>query len=105
MQATYDSIANWYDTWVRDETSVDNATVSTFLDFIGAVDNQLICDVACGQGRVARALAQKKARVVGVDISSQLIAIAQREEQQVPLGIQYFLDDAQTLAQRAGLYF
>jgi ubiquinone/menaquinone biosynthesis C-methylase UbiE len=99
MQAAYDSIADWYDAWVRDETSVDNASVSTFLDFIGAVDNQLICDVACGQGRVARLLAQRNARVLGVDISSQLIAIAQQEEQQVPLGIQYFLDDAQTLAQ------
>lgn len=99
MQAGYDSIANWYDAWVRDQSAVDNTTVSTFLDFIGAVDNQLICDVACGQGRIARSLAQKKARVFGIDISSQLIEIAQREEQQVELGIQYLVDDAQKLAQ------
>jgi 2-polyprenyl-3-methyl-5-hydroxy-6-metoxy-1,4-benzoquinol methylase len=76
MEAAYDSIAEWYDTWVRDETSVDNAAVSTFLDFIGDINNQLICDVACGQGRVARSLAQKKAQVIGVDISPQLVAIA-----------------------------
>jgi len=43
-------------------------------------------------------VAQRGATVVGVDLSTKLLAIAQHEEQHNPLGITYILDDAQTLA-------
>ena len=40
----------------------------------GDVSGRRVCDLACGQGRVARYLADRGARVVGVDISSRMLA-------------------------------
>jgi len=39
-------------------------------------DNKTILDVGCGSGRISVSLAKKGARVVGVDYSSQMIALA-----------------------------
>jgi ubiquinone/menaquinone biosynthesis C-methylase UbiE len=59
-----------------------------------------ICDLACGQGIVARRVAEQQhpSEVWGIDISEKLLEIAQQEEAACPRGIRYLLDDAQTLA-------
>ena len=48
-----------------------------------------VLDLGCGQGYFSRELARQGARVVGVDISEQLIAYARIHEKQYPLGIEY----------------
>lgn len=40
---------------------------------IGDVTGQEVCDLACGQGRIARWLARRGATVVGADISVRLL--------------------------------
>src|SRR5438067_4189495 len=64
---------------------------------MGDVAGQRICDLACGQGRVARHLAELGACVVGVDLSANLLAIARRHEATKPRGIEYLQADAQYL--------
>ena len=64
---------------------------------IGDVAGQRICDLACGQGRVARYLAAQGASVVGVDLSAKLLAIARRHEEAAPQGIEYIHADVQRL--------
>lgn len=46
---------------------------------------------------MARKMAQMGARIVGVDISEKLLDIARRDERAKPLGITYYLADAQNL--------
>ena len=64
---------------------------------MGDVAGQRICDLACGQGRVARRLADLGAGVVGIDLSAKLLEIARRHEEAEPRGVQYLQADARTL--------
>jgi ubiquinone/menaquinone biosynthesis C-methylase UbiE len=68
---------------------------------IGDVRGQHVCDLACGQGRIARALAQQGASVVGVDVSTELIAIAQRDAANDMLPVRHVVDDVTILASQA----
>jgi SAM-dependent methyltransferase len=52
-----------------------------------------VLDVACGQGRIARALARAGATVVGVDLSDALLDTARAAERAAPRGIDYRLAD------------
>ncbi len=101
MQATYDQIADWYDTQVRAGDGLlpfHNLAIDALLELVGDVRGREVCDLACGQGIVTRELAQHGARVIGVDLSQRLLEIALREEAEAPLGIAYRCDDAHALA-------
>lgn len=92
--SAYDAIADWYDAWVGSGDLQDDPSVATLL---GDVRGQRVCDLAGGQGRVARFLANLGARVVGVDLSGKLLALAQRREEVHPRGIGYVQADARDL--------
>lgn len=96
--SSYDEIAEWYDQSVRTGSLLHELVEPTLFALIGNVSGRHICDLACGQGIIARKLAQCGASVVGVDISTKLLEIARKEEQHNPLGIVYIYDDVQTLA-------
>ena len=69
-ESAYDDIAEWYDDWAGPTLHADPffPAVETLM---GDVAGQRICDLACGQGRVARSLAKRGASVVGVDLSAK----------------------------------
>lgn len=57
-----------------------------------------VLDLACGDGMGTRLFKAWGAdRVVGVDISTQMIALAQQREEAEPMGIEYRIADAATL--------
>jgi ubiquinone/menaquinone biosynthesis C-methylase UbiE len=60
-----------------------------FLKFIGNIKGQEILDAGCGEGYNTRILAQRGAKMTGIDISRKMIAHARRSEKQEPLGIRY----------------
>jgi 2-polyprenyl-3-methyl-5-hydroxy-6-metoxy-1,4-benzoquinol methylase len=97
MASSYDEIAEWYDTWVGDHSMSDDPYFRAVEALIGDVAGQRICDLACGQGRVARHLAAQGATVVGIDLSAKLLAIARRHEKAAPQGIEYIHADVQRL--------
>ena len=98
VPAPYDAIADWYDGYLRDRPLYRETLLPAVLDLVGDVQGQSICDLACGQGFITRALAQRGGRLVGADISERLLALARRYEAEAPLGIRYLRDDAQTSA-------
>jgi SAM-dependent methyltransferase len=52
-------------------------------------------DLACGEGRYTRRLKQMGfTRVVGTDISEEMIQMAKEQELASPLGVEYFVGDA-----------
>lgn len=64
---------------------------------IGVVKGLDAIDYACGAGYYTRLLKQHgAARVLGVDLSPEMIALAQREESRGPLGIEYVVGDGAT---------
>lgn len=93
----YGDIAEWYDSWVGTHSLHDDPYFQPIEALLGDVAGQRICDLACGQGRVARHLADLGARVVGIDLSAKLLAIARRHGQEQPRGIEYVRADASDL--------
>lgn len=97
-EAAYDSIAQWYNDWVgNDEDVYKDPYFPPLFDLVGEVADLRICDLACGQGRIARALAQRGAQVVGVDISGELLSIA-KQSTDAAAPVEYRQDNAHTLA-------
>jgi ubiquinone/menaquinone biosynthesis C-methylase UbiE len=95
--AAYDPIAEWYDESVRAPGSLADRVARLLLEMTGDVGGRRLCDLACGQGLVARHLARRGAEVVGIDLSARLLEIAWRDEDAEPLGITYCRGDAQGL--------
>ncbi|MBA3947989.1 MAG: class I SAM-dependent methyltransferase [Herpetosiphonaceae bacterium] len=96
FESAYDEIAEWYDAWAGPMID-DDPFFPTVETLMGTVAGQRVCDLACGQGRVARYLAERGASVVGIDVSAKLLAIAHGHEQATPRGIAYLQADARTL--------
>jgi 2-polyprenyl-3-methyl-5-hydroxy-6-metoxy-1,4-benzoquinol methylase len=93
----YDAIADWYADWVGSDLTADDPFFPTVEALMGSVAGQRVCDLACGQGRVARCLAERGARVLGIDSSAGLLDIARERERLQPRGIDFRVDDARTL--------
>jgi toxoflavin synthase len=60
------------------------------LQMLGNLAGLTALDLACGEGHYARMLRRHgAARVIGVDISDGMIALAREEEAREPLGVEY----------------
>jgi SAM-dependent methyltransferase len=99
MATQYDQIADLY-VAISDATMLIRAHVEqpTVLTALGSIAGRSILDVACGTGMYSRLLKQRgAARVVAVDIAPEMIAVAQRLEEQTPLGVEYLRYDVAEL--------
>ncbi|MEK7610313.1 MAG: class I SAM-dependent methyltransferase [Patescibacteria group bacterium] len=63
------------------------------LAILGDAGGKSVLDLGCGDGYYSRLLAEKGARVVGVDFSEISIGIAMKHEKQKSLGIKYIQTD------------
>lgn len=70
------------------------------LSACGNMQGLAVLDLGCGQGYFSRLLAERGARVTGVDLSDGLIEHAVRREREKPLGIHYLVLDAAAVATR-----
>ena len=96
---SYDEIAEWYDGAVREGALAPfhDWIVPIVVDLAGDVRGYRVCDLACGQGLVARRLAGRGARVLSVDVSERLLEIARNRERGERLGVEYAWGDARGL--------
>jgi len=92
VPARYDQIADFYDATAG--KAVSDPATTALLRLAGEVSGMRLLDVACGQGRVARELARRGARVTGLDISAAMLVKARALEHAHPLGIGYLYGDA-----------
>jgi ubiquinone/menaquinone biosynthesis C-methylase UbiE len=105
MLSAYDEIAEWYEQSFVTGSPVHALALPALLELTGDVAGRIVCDLACGQGIVARELARRGASVVGIDLSARLLEIARRYEEAEPLGIVYRQGDAQSLPEIADAAF
>src|SRR6266581_3042453 len=94
-QSSYNDIAEWYDQFLRERPVFSEVILPNVLELVGKFQGENICDLACGQGWIARELARRGAQVIGLDLAPNLQALARRYEAQEPLGIVYLQGDAQ----------
>ena len=97
---TLDAYAAIAEAYVAEKSSIFRRLIEspTFEAALGRLDGRSVLDLACGGGQYARLAKHLGAgRVVGVDISEQMLAIAQRLEQEQPLGITYVRGDVLSL--------
>jgi SAM-dependent methyltransferase len=76
VQAVYDAIARAYHDQLGNELAskpLDRAMLQAFAELAGT---GAIADVGCGPGHVTRFLAAQNARVIGIDISPGMLAVA-----------------------------
>lgn len=86
ISARYDAVADFY---VSGFDSVDDPVSLAFFDVLGPVSGLRVLDIACGHGRITRALARRGAGVTGLDLSGKLLNKAREMEEQDTLGISY----------------
>lgn len=79
LRASYDSVAAEYARRIFDELQYKPLD-RQLLDRLaaGVLEGGIICDMGCGPGHVARYLYERGARVIGVDLSAQMIAQARQ---------------------------
>ncbi|MFF4185235.1 class I SAM-dependent methyltransferase [Streptomyces sp. NPDC001691] len=74
------------------------AVVPSFLGMVGDVRGKSILDLACGTGFYSREFKRRgAAEVLGVDISGEMVHVAQQVEQSSPLGVRYEVGDVAEL--------
>jgi SAM-dependent methyltransferase len=98
-QALYDQHAA---SWTRDKPSSlsDYTARPVVFEMCGDVQGQHVLDLGCGEGYCARHLSRRGAQsILGIDVSSGMIAGAEAEEMRAPLGIRYRQGDATQLAE------
>lgn len=71
----------------------------SLLRLVGDVSGRRVLDVACGEGHFTRLLRHAgAAKAAGLDISARMIELARQQEAEHPLGIDYVVGDASTVA-------
>lgn len=96
----YDSFADEYDQTFKLAPFRTHIEAYSLLKLVGDVREQAWLDVACGTGPYARALRLRGAgRVLGVDLSAEMLRVARAAEEQQSLGVEYLQQDVGTMAQ------
>ena len=100
--AQYDAIAEAY----RDSKQLPFRRAIeryTLFEALGSVRGMTVLDLACGEGFYTRLLRRAgAARVTGIDVSAEMIRLAEREEARDPLGCAYLCRDVADLEPEIG---
>jgi ubiquinone/menaquinone biosynthesis C-methylase UbiE len=79
VEESYDRVAERYAEQFFDELRhkpLDRALLGAFADLVGP--DAAVADIGCGPGQVARDLQARGLRVIGIDLSPQMVAVALR---------------------------
>ncbi|RKH20543.1 class I SAM-dependent methyltransferase [Corallococcus praedator] len=99
MSAQYDQIGEKVADWDVLPVRSEYIEGHTFFKALGSVEERNVLDLACGDGLYTRQLKARGAnRVVGVDISEEMIGGARRYEEAQRLGIEYHVSDVADMA-------
>lgn len=97
---SWGKVADWYDDYLGGEDSYQkNVILPNLTRIVGAREGVSIADVACGQGYFSEIFAEKGARVIGVDISAELVRKAEGRATDKKLKqLEYFVSPSDNLS-------
>lgn len=104
--AVFDKVADSYDGWYTTKMGSFVDQVETELAF-GMFDispGMKVLDVGCGTGNFSIKLAQKGCKVVGIDISDEMMDIARNKAKELKLDIEFYNMDVYDLKFEAGSF-
>lgn len=86
----YNTIAREYSKFQDERANRVYLYDPSFLAVAGDLEGKTILDLGCGDGRMSRLARLKDAKkVVGIDVSAEMIKLAQKKEAENPLRINY----------------
>jgi len=93
--AAWEAIADGWTERIRTKTDWARPVLldKPHLELVGDVSGARVLDAGCGEGRFARMLAERGAKVSAIDLSERMIGHALRLEDEQRLGIDYHLRD------------
>ncbi|MFA6476118.1 MAG: methyltransferase domain-containing protein [Candidatus Paceibacterota bacterium] len=98
MKAEYDNIAEAYANTQDERIAKKYIYKPSLLKAIGNIEDKKIIDLGCGDGFFTREIKLLGAsEVVGVDLSPEMIKLANEKEKENPLGIRYEVGDISKL--------
>ncbi|NEO40915.1 MAG: alpha/beta fold hydrolase [Moorea sp. SIOASIH] len=91
----YDRVGVIYDQFKgSNEATYAIGEKASFLKALGNIQGKKILDLGCGAGFYTQLLKKKgAAKIVGVDISEEMIRVAREKEEQTQLGVEYLVFD------------
>ncbi len=97
QNTSWGKVAGWYDDLLETDESTYQKTLilPNLIRLLEIKKGETILDLACGQGFFSRELHKAGAKVMGLDISEELVKIAQKSS---PKEIQFFVSSADKLA-------
>ncbi len=103
-ETSWGGVAGWYDTLLEkgDDTYQTKVILPNLIRAMAIHKGVRVLDLACGQGFFTRAFHLEGAEVAGVDISSELIGLAQKQSSKE---IKYFVRSADDLGVFTDGYF
>ncbi len=75
----WQGLAGWWSKEVADDPAYEEQVLPLLLDLLAPRWGSRHLDAGCGEGRVMRALADAGAKVIGCDLSHELLRLAQAE--------------------------
>lgn len=106
VRKAYDTVAEDYGRQLPDtraETSLDLAMIDAFAEAVTSGDDPRVLDAGCGTGRISRYLADHRCSVEGLDLSSNMVAVARRDHPGLPFTVGSLADLPYADGQFAGV--
>ena len=90
VRHAYDTLAEDYANHLPDtraEAPIDLAMIDAFVQVVTSGDVTRVLDAGCGAGRMSRYLADRGCRVEGIDLSPNMVVMAQRDHPDLPFRV------------------
>lgn len=98
---SWGQVADWYESYLSGpDTFQEKVIKPNLLRLLELKRGETVLDLACGSGFFARALAEQGARVIGVDLSPELVSLA-REQTGPRLDVSYLVSPSHQLKEIA----